>query len=138
MQLTSITLWLCLAATAMAVPAAEPDSSPARKEHPGDTALSQDAAGKYEYKSFPGLAFLYVYDGDTPGKSNCNIECASEWRPLLVSGDESTEQVGDWTVITREDGERQWAYKDRPAYTRYHNLPPDPDSEKRGFHLLEP
>lgn len=138
MRLTSITLWLCLTAAAVAVSAAETDSSAIKKEHPGDAALSQDANGKYQYKSFPGLSSLYVFDGDAPGKSNCNVDCISAWLPLLVSGGETTEKVGDWTVITREDGQRQWAYKGQPAYTRYHNMRPDSSSEKQGFHLLKP
>jgi len=139
MRLTSILLSLALAATAAAVPAAESETdSIIKKEHPGDTALSQDSSGKYHYKSFPGLSSLFVFERDAPGKSNCINECRSAWQPLLVSGGETTEQVGDWTVVKREDGRRQWAYKGQPVYTRYHNMPPDESSEKQGFHLLEP
>jgi predicted lipoprotein with Yx(FWY)xxD motif len=25
--------------------------------------------------------------------------------------------MGDWTVITRDDGSKQWAYKGQPLYT---------------------
>ncbi len=25
--------------------------------------------------------------------------------------------MGDWTIIIRDDGARQWAYKDKPVYT---------------------
>ncbi|HEY4369637.1 MAG TPA: hypothetical protein VGN07_20555 [Steroidobacteraceae bacterium] len=138
MRLTSITLWLCLAVTAVAAAAAETDSSAINKEHPGDTALSQDANGKFQYKSFPGLSALYIFDGDEPGKSNCGADCISAWSPLMVSGGETTEKIGDWTVIDREHGKRQWVYKGQPVYTRYHNMPPDPSSEKQGFHLLKP
>ena len=41
-------------------------------------------------------------------------------------------------MIRRDDGTRQWAYKGRPVYTRYHNFGPDAFSEKEGFHLLIP
>lgn len=137
MRFASVTLGLLLAVTTVAV-AAEKDSSVIKKEHPGDAALSQDEHGNFHYKSFPGLATLYVYDGDAPGKSNCNVGCLSAWLPLLVSGGEKVDKVGDWVAITREDGRRQWAYKGQPVYMRYHNMPPDDGSEKEGFHLLKP
>ncbi len=138
MRLISTTLWLSLAVTALAASAAEHDSSAVKEEHPGDTALSQDEDGNFQYKSFPALATLFVYDGDTPGKSNCNTGCLSAWLPLLVSGGEKVQKVGDWVAITRDDGKKQWAYKGQPVYMRYHNMPPDEGSEKQGFHMLKP
>jgi len=109
-----------------------------RIEHPGDTALSEESPGKFVYKSFPGLAHLYVYDKDSPGKSECNEGCDSAWRPLLVSAGETSTKVGDWSILRRADGRRQWAYKGMPVYLRFHDLPPDDDTEKQGFHLLVP
>ena len=110
-----------------------------KMEHPGDTALSQVAPGEWEYKSFPGLAKLYTYQRDEPSKSHCTEGCASAWPPLRVSAGESDGQVGDWTVIKREDGSRQWAYKGHPVYIRYHDLPDDGSSvAEEGFHLLKP
>ena len=106
-------------------------------EHPGDTALSEDSPGKYVYKSFPTLFRLYVYDKDGAEKSNCNSGCASAWPPLRVSASEKS-PVGDWSIIQRDDGSRQWAYKQHPVYVRFHDIDPDPDSEKEGFHLLVP
>lgn len=138
--ISSITLSLCLALTSVAISAAEQDADAAgvKEEHPGDTALSRDDQGNFQYKSFPGLAFLYVYDGDTTDKSNCNAGCLSAWIPLLVSGTEKIEKVGDWVAIKRENGQRQWSYKGQPVYMRYHNMPPDAGSEKQGFHPLKP
>jgi len=137
MRLTSITLGLFLVVTTAAM-AAEEEPSAIKKEHPGDAALSQDDNGNFRYKSFPGLATLFVYDRDSPGKSNCNTGCLSAWLPLLVSSGEKTEKVGDWAAIKREDGRMQWSYKGQPVYMRYHNMPPDEGSEKEGFHLLKP
>jgi len=59
---------------------------------------------------------LYTFDKDATGsgKSVCNGPCAAIWPPLAAS---STDQSGgDWTVITRDDGSRQWAYLGRPLY----------------------
>jgi len=58
---------------------------------------------------------LYTWDRDTtPGKSGCNGNCATNWPPLLVSGD--AKDSGSWTVIVRDDGAKQWAYKGKPLY----------------------
>jgi predicted lipoprotein with Yx(FWY)xxD motif len=57
---------------------------------------------------------LYVFDKDSPGKSACNGPCAGNWPPLMASADAMT--MGDYTVITRDDGGKQWAYKARPLY----------------------
>jgi predicted lipoprotein with Yx(FWY)xxD motif len=58
---------------------------------------------------------LYVFDRDVGGKSACNGPCTTNWPPLLVFGD--ARATGDWTIIVREDGGRQWAFKGKPLYT---------------------
>lgn len=59
---------------------------------------------------------LYTFDRDaTPGKSACNGPCATNWPPLMAAG--TAMNSGDWTVITRDDGGKQWAYKGKPLYT---------------------
>ena len=57
---------------------------------------------------------LYVFDKDAGGKSACNGPCAAIWPPLLVAGDGKAS--GDWTIIARDDGSKQWAYKGKPVY----------------------
>ena len=59
---------------------------------------------------------LYTFDKDEAGsgKSMCNGKCAENWPPLMVeSGAKAT---GDWTLVTRDDGKAQWAYKGKPVY----------------------
>jgi predicted lipoprotein with Yx(FWY)xxD motif len=58
---------------------------------------------------------LYVFDRDSPGKSNCTGQCADLWRPLPAGGE--AKASGDWTIAARDDGRIQWAYKGRPLYT---------------------
>jgi predicted lipoprotein with Yx(FWY)xxD motif len=136
MRMPLSALSFCLVSLlSLAAIASQPEA--VKLEHPGDTALSEDAPGKYVYKSFPTLFRLYVYDKDQAGKSNCSGGCASAWPPLRVSASEKS-PVGDWTIMQRDDGSRQWAYKKHPVYTRFHDIDPDPDSEKEGFHLLTP
>jgi len=59
---------------------------------------------------------LYVFDRDAAGsgKSVCNGPCATNWPPLTAGGSDSAS--GDWTVVTRDDGGKQWAYKGKPLY----------------------
>ena len=64
----------------------------------------------------PGMT-LYTFDKDVAGsgKSACVDQCAKNWPPL-IAGD-MTMPMGDWSVVTRNDGTRQWAYKGKPLYT---------------------
>jgi hypothetical protein len=137
MRITLGVLLVSLIASNVAAVAAQPDQTRIKLEHPGDTALSEDAPGKYVYKSFPSLFRLYVYDKDQPGKSNCTGGCSSAWPPLRVSSSEKG-PVGDWTIIKRSDGTQQWAYKNQPVYVRYHDIDPDASTAQEGFHLLQP
>ena len=59
---------------------------------------------------------LYVFDKDAAGsgKSVCNGPCAQNWPPLAAMAGSASN--GDWSVITRDDGAKQWAYKGKPVY----------------------
>lgn len=58
---------------------------------------------------------LYTFDKDTDGKSVCNGPCAANWPPLMAAASDKAE--GSWTIVTRDDGGKQWAYKGKPLYT---------------------
>ncbi|MFJ1251551.1 hypothetical protein [Cupriavidus sp. CuC1] len=57
---------------------------------------------------------LYTFDRDTAGKSACNGGCATNWPPLMAAP--GTSATGDYSVITRDDGGKQWAYRGKPLY----------------------
>ncbi len=59
---------------------------------------------------------LYTFDKDVTGngKSVCNGPCATNWPPLLVTDGESA--GSDYSVILRDDGRKQWAFKGKPLY----------------------
>lgn len=59
---------------------------------------------------------LYTFDRDTAGngKSACNGPCIALW-PALKAAD-ADRASGDWSVVTRDDGSRQWAYRGKPVY----------------------
>jgi predicted lipoprotein with Yx(FWY)xxD motif len=60
---------------------------------------------------------LYTFSCDPVdgGKSLCNGGCAKSWPPLTAA--DGAKDVGGYTVITRDDGMRQWAFNGRPLYT---------------------
>jgi predicted lipoprotein with Yx(FWY)xxD motif len=58
---------------------------------------------------------LYTFDKDAGGKSMCNGPCATNWPPLMATADMGA--TGDYSVITRDDGSKQWALKGKPLYT---------------------
>ena len=58
---------------------------------------------------------LYTYDKDSGGKSACVAGCAKNWPPLAATA--SDRARSDYTIITRDDGSLQWAYKGKPLYT---------------------
>jgi predicted lipoprotein with Yx(FWY)xxD motif len=57
---------------------------------------------------------LYTFERDSAGKSACNGPCAANWPPLVAGAD--AKASGDWTIVTRDDGTKQWAYKGKPLY----------------------
>lgn len=57
---------------------------------------------------------LYVFAKDTFGKSACNDPCTRNWPPLEAKI--TAVAFGDYTLITRDDGSRQWAFQGRPLY----------------------
>jgi len=58
---------------------------------------------------------LYTFDKDAGGKSACNGPCATNWPPLMAAAD--AKMAGSYTVVVRDDGGKQWAYKGKPLYT---------------------
>jgi predicted lipoprotein with Yx(FWY)xxD motif len=58
---------------------------------------------------------LYTFDNDKePNKSACAGNCLNNWPVLKAAA--TDKDMGDWKVITRDDGSKQWAYKGKPLY----------------------
>jgi len=64
----------------------------------------------------PSGMTLYTFARDTEGngKSACNGQCATNWPPLFAPDD--AKPMAGYTVVTRDDGKKQWAYKGWPLY----------------------
>ena len=59
---------------------------------------------------------LYTFDRDAAGsgKSACNGPCAANWPPLMAAA--TAQPAGDYGIVTRDDGAKQWSYKGKPLY----------------------
>jgi predicted lipoprotein with Yx(FWY)xxD motif len=59
---------------------------------------------------------LYTFDKDPAGagKSTCNGPCAANWPPLLAQDGASASD--HYSIVTRDDGKKQWAYMGKPLY----------------------
>ena len=77
------------------------------------TTESTTGHGQIVYADAHGLT-LYTYELDRPGKSVCTAECAMSWPPLLA--ERGDQPIGDWSIVRRLDGTRQWALKGSPVY----------------------
>jgi predicted lipoprotein with Yx(FWY)xxD motif len=95
---------LPLAVHAQTAPATPTTPAAVKVMKMGDKALLTDTKGMT----------LYVYDADAAGKSTCNGPCASSWPPLTA--DANAKVVGKYTIVTRDDGAKQWAYDGKPLY----------------------
>ena len=82
---------------------------------------------------------LYTFDKDSAGKSACNDQCAKAWPPVAAPAD--AKPMGDLTVITRDDGSKQWAHKGKPLYLFTKDTKPGDktgDNFKEVWHVVKP
>lgn len=63
----------------------------------------------------PQGATLYTFDKDQIGKSNCYAGCATQWPPMIAGG--GSQPYGRMSLVSRDDGQWQWAYDGKPLYT---------------------
>lgn len=106
-----------------------------------------DESGKTLY-TWPQLKLRNGYSGEAAGKAACygkvrrvtaglmspyppglllpdldtRPSCTDLWSPVLASADATS--VGDWGFILRDDGARQWAYKEQTLYTSVRDQQP--------------
>jgi predicted lipoprotein with Yx(FWY)xxD motif len=59
---------------------------------------------------------LYTFDKDqaASGTSACNGPCAALWPPFAATA--ADQPAGAFSLVTRADGTKQWAYKGMPVY----------------------
>jgi predicted lipoprotein with Yx(FWY)xxD motif len=105
-----------LVAAANAPANAHESSAPPPPKDDGSTMPHIAATKKGLMLTDPKGMTLYYFDRDDSGnKSTCDGKCAARWIP--VAAPNNAEPKGDFTVITRSDGSKMWAYRNRPLYT---------------------
>ena len=62
---------------------------------------------------------LYLFEKDRAGESACYGACASDWPPLIASGDPAAgegAEAGELGTVQRRDGSEQVTYAGHPLY----------------------
>jgi predicted lipoprotein with Yx(FWY)xxD motif len=104
--------------------------------YPIEVSLVDESPHGFTYRqSSTGLP-LYISEKDAPEKSNCYSGCATQWIPLQAPA--KAKALGEWSVVKRNDGTRQWAFKGRPIYTHIHDTPQisNEDAGDEIWHIL--
>ncbi len=71
------------------------------------------------YITGPSGRALYLWVGDSIGKSNCSADCASAWPPLITKATPVPSggvMAADLGTIMRSDGREQVTYQGHPLY----------------------
>lgn len=89
----------------------------------------------------PAGMTLYVFDKDAAGsgKSACNGDCAVKWPPLAAAA--GAQPHGDYSLVTRDDGARQWAFQGKPLYRWFKDQKPGDttgDGVNNVWHVAKP
>ena len=58
--------------------------------------------------------YTFAKDSANAGTSACYDQCAQNWPPLTAAP--TAKATADYSIITRTDGTRQWAFKGQPLY----------------------
>jgi predicted lipoprotein with Yx(FWY)xxD motif len=82
---------------------------------------------------------LYTFDKDGEGKSACAGKCAENWPPLMA--DPTASPPAGYSLVTREDGGKQWAYRGKPLYGWVKDAKPGDttgDGVNNSWHIAKP
>jgi predicted lipoprotein with Yx(FWY)xxD motif len=85
------------------------------------TTESTTGHGQIVYADAQGLT-LYTYERDRPRGIACLAECTQSWPPLRA--DKDAQPSGDWSIVRRPDGTRQWALQGKPLYRYFKDADP--------------
>ena len=65
---------------------------------------------------------LYAWDKDPTAKATCVDACAASFQPFLATS--NSKALGDWSLLDRSDGTKQWALKGKALYTYVKDVDP--------------
>lgn len=78
------------------------------------SAYAQPVVGKEGVLTDAAGRVLYVFDKDSAGQSACYDKCAALWPPFAAAPEAAA--TADYTLVSRNDGSRQWAFRGKPLY----------------------
>lgn len=58
---------------------------------------------------------VYTFDQDTATATACTNECLRKWQPVLAPG--LARPQGEWSVLERSPGVKQWVFRGKPLYS---------------------
>jgi predicted lipoprotein with Yx(FWY)xxD motif len=124
-----VCLLTCLAAVSVGQAARAAPAEPLADlpPTPETIAIVDEGPQGVAIRHFPSRLRLYTFDRDSPGVSRCTEGCATAWPPVRATL--VAKPIGDWTLVERDDHTRQWAYKGRPVYVRFHDQPDAPGGD---------
>jgi predicted lipoprotein with Yx(FWY)xxD motif len=106
--------WYALVTTGLSVAFAVYAASPPAPQAPPGIGTLKTGLGHTFVESKQMTLYYYDLDQISPGESSCTGDCVAAWPPLVASAD--AQPIGEWKIIRREDGTRQWSYQSKPLY----------------------
>lgn len=91
------------------------------EDYAGGAIKTMESAGSEVLTDAKGMT-LYIFDKDSAGMSSCYAQCAVNWPPLMAGANAKAD--GDFTVVQRSDGSKQWAHKGMPLYLWKNDMKP--------------
>lgn len=93
-----------------------PKSKPIKTPEPAETAAPVAIKISGDILADKNGMTLYTFDKDVAGsgKSACDGGCAAKWHALFAAN--AAKDMGEFSIVVRNDGRKQWAYKGRPLY----------------------
>lgn len=58
---------------------------------------------------------VYMFDADTADASKCDAACTRTWIPVIAPA--IVRAHGEWSILERSPGVRQWVFRGKPLYT---------------------
>jgi predicted lipoprotein with Yx(FWY)xxD motif len=58
---------------------------------------------------------VYVFEEDSSDAFSCDAHCARNWPPVVAAA--LARPQGEWSIVERSPGVRQWTFRGKPLYT---------------------
>jgi len=58
---------------------------------------------------------LYAFDQDSATEAACTGACLNTWQPVIAPA--LARPIGEWSILERSPGVRQWVFRGKPLYT---------------------